>query len=70
MNDEHEKSRMKETTNELTSLISSLNLESEETLIDEYVQLAAKEIVHGEYIMAELVDYPWGTIHLGLSLNT
>jgi hypothetical protein len=37
MNDEREKFRMKEATNELASLISSLKLESEEMLIEEYV---------------------------------
>jgi hypothetical protein len=36
MDDEHEKLRIKETTNEMASLISSLNLGSEETLIEEY----------------------------------
>ena len=34
---EHEKSRMKETTNELASLLSSLILGSEESLTEEYV---------------------------------
>ena len=37
---EHEKSRMKEVENELASLISFLNLGSEEMHIEEYVQLA------------------------------
>jgi hypothetical protein len=37
MDDEHEKSRMKEATNELANLISSLNIGSEEMLIEEYV---------------------------------
>jgi hypothetical protein len=45
MNDEHENSRIKETTNELASLISSLNLGSEEMLIEEYVQLTRGEVV-------------------------
>ena len=58
MNDEHEKSRMKKTTNNLTSLISSLDLRSEKTNIEEYVQLAAEEIVDGEYIRAS-----WWIIH-------
>ena len=40
MDGEHEKSRMKEATNELASLTSSLILGSEEFLIEEYVQLA------------------------------
>ena len=40
MDNECEKSRMKETTNELASPISSLNLGSEELPIAEYVQLA------------------------------
>jgi hypothetical protein len=37
---EHEKLRMKKTTNGLTSRISSLNLGSEKMLIEKYVQLA------------------------------
>ena len=39
MHGEHEKSRMKEATIELASLISSLNLGSEELLIEENVQM-------------------------------
>ena len=37
VDDEHEKSRMKEVVNELASLISSLNFGSEEMRIEEYV---------------------------------
>lgn len=40
MDDEHGKSRMKEATNNLASLISSLTIENEGMLIDEYIQLA------------------------------
>ena len=70
MDDEREKLRMKEATNELASLISSLNLGSEEMPIEEYVQLAGEEIVDAKYNMAELVDLAWGReIHLGLDLN-
>ena len=36
MNHEHEKSRMQETTNEMTSHVSSLNIGSEEMPIEEY----------------------------------
>ena len=36
---------MKEATNELASLISSLNLGSKELPIEEYVQLAREEII-------------------------
>ena len=39
------KLRMKEATNELASLISSLNLGSKELPIEEYVQLAREEII-------------------------
>ena len=45
MNHERGKLRMKEAINELASLISSLNLGSEEMPIEEYVQLAREEIV-------------------------
>jgi hypothetical protein len=45
MGDECKKSRMKEASNELASLFSSLNLESEEIFIEEYVQLAGEDIV-------------------------
>jgi hypothetical protein len=37
MDDECEKSRMKEATNEFASLISSLNLGSEDMHVEEYV---------------------------------
>ena len=61
---------MKEATNELANLISSLNLGSEDMLIEEYVQLVGKEIVDTKYIMDELVDLAWGReIHLGSNLN-
>jgi len=40
MDGEHEKSRMKEGVIELASLISSLNLGSEELPTEEYVQFA------------------------------
>ena len=47
MNDKREKSRMKEATNELASLISSRNIGSEEIMpIEEYVQLVGEDIVH------------------------
>ena len=39
MNDERENEIMKEARNELASLFSSLNLESEEMPIEEFVQL-------------------------------
>lgn len=45
MDDEHVRSRMKESASELASLISSLNLGSEEMCIKEYVQLVEDEIV-------------------------
>ena len=45
MNDEHEKSRMKEATNELACLISSLNLESEDMLIKENVRLEERKLL-------------------------
>ena len=66
MDHEREKWRMKEQTHKLTSLISSLNLGSEDMPIEEYVQLAGQEIVDVEYNMIELVDLAWGReIHLG-----
>ena len=48
MDDEHGKSRMKDVKKKLASLISSLNLGSEEMLVEEYVQLAREEIVDAE----------------------
>ena len=45
MDDECEKSIMEVATNELASLISFLNLGSEEMPIEEYVQLIGEEIV-------------------------
>lgn len=44
MDDERKKSRLKEATNELAHLISSLKLH-----IEEYVQLAGEEIVDAKY---------------------
>ena len=61
MDDEHEKSRMKDVKNKLASLISSLNLGSEEMLVEEYV-LAGEEIVDAKYTMPELVDLVWGSL--------
>ena len=67
---EHEKARMKEATNELTRLVTSLNLGGEEIPIKEYVQLAREEIVDVEYNMVELVELTWGReILWGLKLN-
>ena len=43
---------MKEITNELASLISSLNFGSIEMPIEEYVQLVGEEIVDAECSMA------------------
>ena len=40
MEHEREKSRLKEATNGLASLVSSLNLQTESMPIEEYVQLA------------------------------
>ena len=54
--DEHEKLRMNDTSNQLASLISSLNLGSEYMPIKEYMQLVGEEIVDAEHIMNELVD--------------
>ena len=59
MNDECEKSRMKEAKNELANLTSSLNLGSEEMLIKEHVQCVGEEIVDAKYNMAKLVDLAW-----------
>ena len=42
MDDECDKSRMKEVANESASLISSLHLGSEEMLIEEHVQLVGE----------------------------
>ena len=70
MDDECEKSRMKEVENELANLISYLNIGSEEMPIEEYVQWARKEIVDAKHNMVELVDLAWGReIHLALDLN-
>ena len=59
MDQECEKLRMKKTTNELASLISSLNLGIKKMPIEEYVQLAREEIVDVEYNMIELMDLAW-----------
>ena len=48
MNDERENEIMKEARNELASLFSSLNLESEEMPIEEFVQLEREKIVDGK----------------------
>jgi hypothetical protein len=56
MDDEHEKSRMKELANDLASLISSLNL--------------GVKICLSKYSKGELVDLAWGReIHLSLDLK-
>ena len=48
----------------------SFSIESEELLIEEYVQLVGEGIVDAEYNMAELMDLAWyREIHLGLDLN-
>ena len=47
--DERGKLRMKEATIKLASLMSSLNLGSEEMPIEEYVQLVGEEIVNVQY---------------------
>jgi hypothetical protein len=53
MDDESEKPRMKDTTNQLASQFI-LNLGSAKiTLIKEYVQLAGEEIVDAEHNMVE-----------------
>ena len=57
---------MNEVTNELSSLISSLDLESEEVHVEDYVQLERGKIVDAKYNMIELVDLVGGReIHLG-----
>ena len=61
---------MNEATNKLTSLISSLNLGSEEMLVEVYVPLTGEEIVDVEYNMVELLDLAWDIkFHLGLDVN-
>ncbi len=47
---------MKDATNELANVMSSLNFGSEEMLIKEYVQQVGEKIVDAEYNMAKLVD--------------
>ena len=70
MDDKREKLRMKEATNEMASLKSSLNLESDEMPIENYGQQVGDNIVDVENIMVELVDLAWGgENHLGLDLN-
>jgi hypothetical protein len=70
MDHEHEKLRMRETTNKLTSPISALDLGSEEMPIEEYVQLEGEEIVDAKHSMVELMGLAWGReVHLGLNLN-
>ena len=53
---EHEKLRVKEESNESTSLNSSLNHGSEEMFVKEHVQLAKEEIVDVKNTMTKLVD--------------
>lgn len=61
---------MKQTKNELASLISSSNPENEEMPIDEYVQLLGEELFDAKYNMVELMDLAWGReFHLGSTLN-
>ena len=45
MDDEHEKSTVKEATSELANLIATLTLGSEEMPIEEYVQPAKEEVL-------------------------
>jgi hypothetical protein len=44
-NDEREELRMKETTNELASLISSLNLVSKEMHVEEYCNWSDRKLL-------------------------
>ena len=61
---------MKEASNELENLISTLNLGSMKMLIEEYVQLAREEIVDAEYNMDEFVDLARERgLYLGSNLN-
>ena len=53
MDDEREKLRIKEASIELAGLVSSLNIGSQEMPIEEYVQMARKEIVDFKYNMGE-----------------
>ena len=65
MDDECEDERMKETTIELASLMSSLNFGSKE-----YLQWAREENVDAKHNMVELVDLAWDReIHLNLDLD-
>ena len=70
MDNECEKSRMKEATNELATLVSSLTLKSEEMPIEEYVKLPRDKIVDAMFNTAKLANLKGGReIHLGLDLN-
>ena len=61
---------MKEASNELESLISSLNLGSEEMHVEKCMQLVKEEIVDAKYNMAKLVDLAQGReVHLGSNWN-
>ena len=61
---------MKEATNELASLISFLNLGSEEMPVEEYVQLVGERLLTQNTSWVSLVDLAWGReIHLGLDLH-
>jgi hypothetical protein len=48
--------RVEEKTNELTSLVCSLNFGSEEMLVEEYVQMTKEEFLDVEHRMAKLVN--------------
>ena len=70
MNDEREKSRIKETTNELASLISSLNPGSEEMLIEEYCNWHVRKLLMQSTTWLSWMDFAWGReIPLGLDLT-
>ena len=61
---------MKEASNELESLISSLNLRSEEMHVEKCMQLVKEEIVDAMYNMAKFVDLAQGReVHLGSDWN-
>ena len=51
--------KWKEATNELTSLVSTLNPGSEIRPIEEYVHLAQEEIIDAKYRMVESVEMTW-----------
>ena len=68
MDDEREKSRMKESANDLASLISFLNLGIEEMLIVNMCNWLDRELLMESTTW--LVDLPWGGgIHLDSYLN-